>query len=174
MALLALAGSLAFCSCSGRGKPLYPVRGKVFFEGKPAAKALVVLHPLDDSDPEAPRPRAVVGPDGSFEIFTVTKGDGAPAGRYAVAVIGKQKKARPARQARTHRARKGKKHEGRPQQTRKKESGPPVVQKIPARFWDPKTSGLIVEVHEGINEFEPFDLKAGPPRGTSTANARGP
>jgi hypothetical protein len=173
LALVALVGCLACCSCSRRGKPLYPVRGQVLFEGQPAAAALVVLYPLDPADPNAPRPHAVVGPDGSFEVFTLTKGDGAPPGRYAVAVIGKQPKARPAQQTSAFGQGMGRKQRNRPRQPGK-QAGPSVVQKIPRRFWDPRTSGLVVEVHEEVNDLEPFELKARPDRPTSTTNARSP
>src|SRR5262245_43002723 len=77
-------------SCS-RGKPLYPVRGEVFFEGHPAAGALVVLHPTDDSSPEAIRPSGYVESDGSLKLTSYLSpsrfvAEGAPAGEYIVTV----------------------------------------------------------------------------------------
>jgi hypothetical protein len=68
---------------------LYPVRGKVLFEGQPARGATLVLHPLGNSGANAIMPRAFVDRDGGFEVFTYAAGDGAPAGEYAVTVLGR-------------------------------------------------------------------------------------
>jgi hypothetical protein len=59
----------------------------VLFEGRPARGALVVFHPLDDPRPKAVKPRATVGRDGNFDLFTYSASDGAPAGNYAVSVV---------------------------------------------------------------------------------------
>jgi hypothetical protein len=144
--LVVLLAALVCCSCSKKGKPLYPVRGKVFFEGKPAIKALVIFHPLDDPDPNALRPRAEVKEDGSFEVFSYTAGDGAPAGKYAVTVIGRTKPLKSPKPGAQPKKRKGKVK--------------PVTRiPLPARYADLKTSGLRVEVHEGENDLKPFELK---------------
>jgi hypothetical protein len=55
-------------------------------ENKPTPGALVILHPLNDPDPRAPRPVARVGADGRFSPTTYSADDGAPAGEYAVTV----------------------------------------------------------------------------------------
>jgi hypothetical protein len=67
-------------------KPTVPVRGKVLFEGKPAAGAQVVLQSLAKV-PRAPRADALTGADGSFVLSTYTAEDGAPAGEYAVTIV---------------------------------------------------------------------------------------
>src|SRR5437870_521007 len=75
--------------CSKSGPTLYPVRGKILFEGQPVRGATLVLHPLGNSDPNAIKPRAFVDREGAFEVFTYAAGDGAPAGEYAVTVVGR-------------------------------------------------------------------------------------
>src|SRR4051794_35124208 len=84
--LLCLALVAAGCGSGEARKPVYPVRGSVFVDGQPAVRAQVVLHPLDDPDPNAVRPSGDVGPDGTFVLHTYTADDGAPAGQYAVTV----------------------------------------------------------------------------------------
>ena len=87
---LLLGGALASvlllgASCSGR-KTVYPVTGKVLFEGRPAAGAVVQFHPQDKADKNALAPLGEVGADGTFRLTTYAHEDGAPAGRYAVTV----------------------------------------------------------------------------------------
>jgi hypothetical protein len=135
------AASLACCSCSRGGKALHPVSGKVFVEGKPAAKALVVFHPLNDQGPEVVRPRAVVRRDGSFQVYTYVAGDGAPAGDYVVTVRG-SKLPPPV---------------GPPTTRRKKKKDVPGPE-VPVRYEDPATSKLHAHVKEGPNELPPFNL----------------
>lgn len=92
-AILCVLAALLGSSCaSDSRKPLYPVRGKVFFQkARPAAEALVVFHPLNDPDPRKnwPEgfPRGTVAGDGSFALSTYQTGDGAPAGEYAVTIV---------------------------------------------------------------------------------------
>jgi hypothetical protein len=76
-----LAFLLPACGEAPDGPTVYPVTGKVFFQGKPATGALVVLHPVGKQGRSY---SGEVGFDGSFQITTLTKGDGAPAGTYAV------------------------------------------------------------------------------------------
>src|SRR5439155_1310480 len=82
-------------SCSKKGPALYRVHGKVFFEGQPIPGALVILHPLKDPGGKTAKPRALAGPDGSFQVFTEVADDGAPPGDYAVTVVWKKKKLTP-------------------------------------------------------------------------------
>ena len=68
-------------------RPVFPVRGQVFVNGRPAAGAVVVFHPEHEpADPKGPRPRASVRADGSFVLGTHAAADGAPAGNYVVTV----------------------------------------------------------------------------------------
>ena len=68
---------LTGCSGSDGRTPVYPVKGSVFYEGRPAAGALVTLHPLTPQPAGTPLPRARVGADGSFVLTTHVNGDGA-------------------------------------------------------------------------------------------------
>ena len=82
--------ALAASSCS-RPAALFPVEGKVFFEGEPATGALVVLHPAVDPAPAAVRPSGYVGADGRVKLTSYLSssrsyGDGAPAGEYIVTI----------------------------------------------------------------------------------------
>jgi len=125
-------------SCSAKkGQPVFPVHGKVFFDGEPATGALVIFHPVNHPDPEEGKPRAVVEEDGSFAVSTYAAGDGAPAGEYAVSIHWKTKTVK-------HPTRKG---------FPKK-----VATNFPERYQDPKTSGLVVRIQEGSNELPPFEL----------------
>jgi hypothetical protein len=65
---------------------LYSVRGRVFFQDKPAEGALVVFQSTSTADPKALKPSGTVGPDGSFTLNTYPHGEGAPAGEYVVLV----------------------------------------------------------------------------------------
>src|SRR4051812_645519 len=90
LARLLLLGLSCVCcggAAPGPPRPVSPVRGSGLGAGKPAVKALVIFHPLNDADAKAPRPTGEVAADGSFALSTHTTGDGAPAGEYAVTVL---------------------------------------------------------------------------------------
>jgi hypothetical protein len=138
--LTAAALVLLAAGCSGNGdrKPVYPVRGRVLYEGKPAAHALVVFHPLADAGKGAVLPRGQVGADGTFTLTTYDANDGAPAGEYAVTVEWWLSTA-------TTRTREG--------------DGTPPVNRLPPRYARPQTSGLRVKIGEGDNQLPAFQLK---------------
>src|SRR5262245_41415792 len=75
----------AGCGSDGR-KPVFPVSGKVTWDGRPARGATVVFHPVTDNGPDAVRPRGKVNADGSLEVTTYAAKDGAPAGEYKLTV----------------------------------------------------------------------------------------
>jgi hypothetical protein len=88
--VLGLCASLLLIGCSERRdwKPVYPVRGQVFYQGQPAVGARVVLHPAaGEPEPRYIPPQAVVGADGSFVLTTYQAQDGAPAGAYVAVVF---------------------------------------------------------------------------------------
>src|SRR5437762_3526860 len=74
------------CSNKLEKKEVYPVRGKVLLEGKPAQGARVVFHPDDGGDVRTIKPQATVGADGTFVVSTYNSADGAPEGTYRVTV----------------------------------------------------------------------------------------
>jgi len=68
------------------GPQLYPARGQVFYEGRPAVGALVVFLPKDPTSPQARVASALVAEDGSYVLGTQKAKDGARAGQYVVTV----------------------------------------------------------------------------------------
>ena len=132
VALLSLTTMLGACCSRPDGRlKVYPVRGQVFVNGKPAAGATVFLHPLGQWDTPAMKPNGKVEADGSFRLSTYVSGDGAPAGDYAVTV--RWGKLNPL-------------------------GGKAGPNKSPGRYSDPKTSMLRARVKEVSNELEPFRL----------------
>ncbi len=67
---LACALLSAGCGQQRELKEIYPVRGKVLFEGKSPQGARVVFHPAGNPDPRAILPHAEVGADGTFVMST--------------------------------------------------------------------------------------------------------
>jgi hypothetical protein len=131
--LLALAAvALSAAACSKKQVPVYPVRGSVSFEGKPATKAVVVLRALTDSGPVTNVPHGEVGPDGTFVIGTFSAADGAPAGEYAVTITWPEVKVDPETRDRTE------------------------SDRLEGRYRDPKESKWKVRIVEGNNQIGPF------------------
>jgi hypothetical protein len=133
----ALLTCLLCSGCGTGGRPVYPVRGQVLYEGKPTPGALVIFHPVEDPDPLAPRPIARVGPDGRFAPTTYRTGDGAPAGEYAVSISWVPEY---------------------DQQDPRAEREPANL--LPERYSKAATSGLRVQIRQGPNELAPFRLSA--------------
>src|SRR5437016_1941611 len=84
LATAVAAACLASCARNPR-KPVFPVRGQVTVDGKPAAGATVFFYPVE-SDPDAIAPYGVTDANGSFTLTTYLTFDGAPAGEYVVTV----------------------------------------------------------------------------------------
>jgi len=66
--------------------PVYPVEGTLFVEGKPAAGAQVVFHPVDGYGAAPCLATAIVAPDGRFSLRTVDNRHGSTPGKFAVTV----------------------------------------------------------------------------------------
>ena len=129
----------AICGCgSAKGPALAKVRGLVTLDGLPLTKGSVEFTP--DSS-QGTRGRMAIGaiqPDGTFDLTTFKSGDGAIVGCHTVAIVC---------------------NDYRPTDPRNADSFQTVVPLIPARYTDGKTSGLGVEVKQGVrNEFA-FELK---------------
>jgi hypothetical protein len=133
-ACLVAALLLAAGACSGGGeRPVYPVKGKVFAKGKAAHRAIVWFHPEGGAKSKSTLPHGVVEADGSFQVSTYGKNDGAPPGRYKVTVIWTA-----------------------PGKFSGDDTGKSL---LPARYSTPGRSGLpVIEVKEGPNELPPFQL----------------
>ncbi|VTS06621.1 peptidase associated/transthyretin-like domain-containing protein [Tuwongella immobilis] len=67
-------------------QPVYPVRGKIMYGGKPAVGVNVFFMPTGGTTPVdgAMNPRGVTDAGGYFELTTYKQGDGAPEGNYQV------------------------------------------------------------------------------------------
>lgn len=120
---------------TGLKVPAFPVKGKVTFDGQPAAGAFVVFHPKTSAKPgeEVLKPRATVKPDGEFTLSTASDGDGAPAGEYDVTV----QWTKPVKQGADLVA------------------GPNV---IPRAYAEPATTPLHATVRDSDNALEPFAI----------------
>jgi hypothetical protein len=128
--ILLAAALLLAVSCSGR-KSVYPVRGKVLFEGAPAVGARVQFHPENQSAEQPFAPVGEVDKDGTFRLTTYSHEDGAPAGRYTVTVLW-----------------------GKPS---KGGDGYDQIW-VPERYLSPATSKLTADVPEQETELPPFHL----------------
>jgi 3',5'-cyclic AMP phosphodiesterase CpdA len=110
-----------------------PVRGRVYYNGKPAAGARVVFYYLDTRNNRyRAGGDALVDEEGGFTLSTYRANDGAPPGDYQVAISWRD---------RPNPAERGDGHN-----------------KLPAKYANPQTSGLSVGVKAGSNDFL-FDLK---------------
>ena len=61
-----------------------PVKGKVTYQGKPLSKGVVTFEPAHHRRVAT----GDIGPDGTFELTTLKKGDGAAPGKHRVSVSG--------------------------------------------------------------------------------------
>jgi hypothetical protein len=132
--LFALAGlaTLACSACRPSDRiPVVPVKGQLFYQGQPAVDALVIFHPVNNADPNAPRPTGRVGADGSFTLTTYDQDDGAPVGVYNIAVVWRLT----------------------PADAEDDDDGQGKVDQLQGQYGDPLTSGLRREVKEGSNEL---------------------
>lgn len=125
---------VCLAGCSGSGQPpLYPVRGRVLVDGKPVADVFVMLHSLDDTHADMPRPSGRTDTQGYFNLSSYTTGDGAPAGDYVATCEWKPRSANPLIR-----------------------EGP---DRLEGRYSNPKTSGLKVRVKKKVNDLPPFELQ---------------
>jgi hypothetical protein len=74
------------CGSSGASQaaPTVPVKGKVTYKGTPLTKGVVTFEPRNSGRPAT----GEIGPDGTFELTTLQKGDGAVPGKHRVSVSG--------------------------------------------------------------------------------------
>jgi hypothetical protein len=140
--LIAFAG-IAFIvsACGGTSEervPVYRTSGKITFEGKPLAGALVLFRKAE-VDPKVPSPIGTTGEDGTFTLHTYEPDDGAPPGDYLVAVS-----IRPPNR------------DGGGGLAKKKDEAPAII--VRGRYADPKTSGLKATVKPIGNTLDPIDL----------------
>src|SRR5207302_9683511 len=123
---------LACASCGN--EKLYPVSGKVMYNGVPAEGAVVFLHRQRRDRVNDHRMMGIGQEDGSFELVCGPLGKGAPPGEYDVLIEWKQVSGQ---------------RKGRPQH------GP---DKFKGRYADPKHPLLHATVEAKSNDPPPFEL----------------
>jgi hypothetical protein len=85
VALAALVPVLSGCGKSSR-IPVYPVKGVVYVDDKPAKEAMVSLHPREAGSHENYVPSGKTDENGQFSLSTFVADDGAPAGEFDVII----------------------------------------------------------------------------------------
>jgi hypothetical protein len=118
----------------GNSNPVrvHPVRGEVYYNGRPAEGAVIHLHPRDKE--KGRTAFATINADGSFQLSTFGKNDGAAAGDYLVTI-------------------------GWWDERKTDEEVVYGPDKMGGRFNNAESSGLTATVKEGKNELARFDLK---------------
>ena len=126
----------------GKAKPATaPVTGRVLLDGKPVADAAVMFEPVDGGVPA----RGSTSGDGGFTLSTFARDDGALVGRHRVSISKFVTEGMAANELGLEAA-----------------PGPPGLQPkaaLPARYADPKTSGLEATVEAGGASVE-FSLES--------------
>jgi hypothetical protein len=107
------------CGDAEKRVPVFPVTGKITYQGKPPVGAQIVLHPAHSGETLDAAPIGVVQDDGSFTFTVYDPGDGAPAGDYVATVQWFKLN---------------------------KELGGPGPNVIPKKYTDPKTSPIKITV----------------------------
>jgi len=133
---LMAAAALALASisgCSEKRVAVFPVTGKLTFEGQAPEGAQVVLHPVSSTEANNVTAAGSVKSDGTFKITVYEDGDGAPAGDYVATVQWFRFVADEGSGGR----------------------GPNV---LPAKYASAETSPIKVTVKSGTNELPPIDL----------------
>lgn len=125
---------LCACSADDGRVPVFPVQGRVLHQGEAAEGALVIFNPSGGNAESGIVPSGVVQSDGSFRLTSYETADGAPAGSYRVTVRWPEESKNPLE--------------------------PPDMgeDRLGNRFIDPRRSPWQIEVVEGANELEPFQL----------------
>jgi hypothetical protein len=156
LTLLGLATVNVSCGRSD-GPPLYPVHGKVIYNGQPAVGATVSLRregpALPGTEALGPLvPSGRVDEDGNFSVALDDFGYGAPVGQYKALiqwrVPGNVSPPEPAPAAKSKKSRKvvfADKPDG-------------VPDRLQGRFMNPDKSTFVVEVKAEDNALQPFDV----------------
>ncbi len=130
-----LSAALALaCAACGNKNSLYPVAGRVTYQGNPAAGAAVFLHRRGADAMNEHTVMGIVGEDGSFELVCGSLGKGAPPGEYDVLIEWKRDTGQ------------GK---GRPQRG---------ADRLKGRYADPQHPRFHVVVKAERTQLAPFDL----------------
>lgn len=140
LALCALICGIGLSGCGSDLKPppLFPVTGTVTYQGKAVAGATVVFVPeakTKKNEPPLMRPSGVADDQGNYSLMWIEKLDGAPAGKYKVAITAVEPF------------------------SEEEDSETTRPNAIPEKYGNPATSGFTATVEEdGENVFN-FELK---------------
>jgi|SRR4051812_154645 hypothetical protein len=134
----ALMGLTALAGCGEKGIARYPVHGAVHIDNAPADGVMVVFCPVGGSEQvQKTRPFGFTDAEGKFELTTIKKGDGAPAGDYKVLAQWPAKSSSSMGDSRS--------------------TGGDRLQ---GRYMNLEKSQIKVTVKEGTNDVPPFELKS--------------
>jgi hypothetical protein len=127
--------TVGILGCGGPEPPesVYPVKGEVFYRGKPAVGALVAFHKVG-ADPNAGQPSGEVQDDGTFTLTSYRADDGAAPGEYQVTISWRETTGGSLSDP---------------------EYGP---EKLPKKYQTPDKSGLSVSVTAGSNNLGAFQI----------------
>ncbi len=117
--------------------PTYPVMGSVYFRGQPAAHVDLVFYGANPAADGRLRPYATTDENGRFTVSTYGVHDGAPPGEYEVALSWKG-----------------------PLRGRSPDQTDGMPERLPARYLNPATSGVRIQVDRGDNQLEAIHLTA--------------
>lgn len=134
--LCLVAVSLSACN---RGPHMVPVKGEVLLDGKPVEGAAVLFTPEAGGRPAD----GVTDKDGKFSLQTYEPGDGAPVGKYKVAIVGM-------RMTGIQATADGLSGEVDPGKVRE-------IWFVPKKYSTPESSGLEAEVKRGLTPLK-FEL----------------
>lgn len=135
-AVMSLLGYGIWSFAGGPSRPVavHPVKGKVIIDGEPLANASIVLHRVGDSKvPANLHPRARAAENGTFELETFERADGAPNGEFVAVVLLNQAI----------------------EVDGEKQAGPNV---LPAVYSRPDTSPLKLKITAATKELQPLEL----------------
>lgn len=128
--------------CGSDTPELPKVTGSVFYQGQPAAGAMVIFNPVSGEKGSLKRPSAQVADDGTFQLSTRGAADGAIPGDYQVTVLwlegGNEAEA------------------GLGAGNQEKAGG---GDRLKGRYSRPERSGLTATIPEGDIELPPFQLE---------------
>jgi hypothetical protein len=136
---LLLIGAFAASGCSDGKIRRYLVNGTVNVDGTPVAGVMVIFCPVGGSEElQKLRPSGFTEADGKFQLTSVMKADGAPAGQYKVLMNWPAQARGPSRDGNV-------------------EMGPDRLQ---GRYMNLEKCQFTVEVKSGSNDLPPFELKS--------------
>lgn len=135
LTILALAALFGCSEQAPLGPAPHAVHGSVVYQGKPASGFRVTFYPQFDIGERQFAPSAKTDAEGKFTLTSYKAGDGAPAGEYAVAIEWPQEI-----------------------DTGDEYDAKPTIDRLKGRFADPAKSTWQVDVGDGENRLEPFEI----------------